>query len=139
MHGLRLFAAVCFSGFIASLIYAANTGLEHPGNALVGVLPYGDKLSHMVLWGVLTFLVNLALRWRTLRLFGTPVLVGTAVIAFTVVVEELSQGFISQRTLDGADLLADFFGIAIATVAGSWIKQWDGNRRAGLTELPRVR
>ena len=53
-----------FGGFIVGVIYVANTGLEHPGTALVRVLPYGDKLGHIVLWGVLTFLVNLALGWR---------------------------------------------------------------------------
>ncbi len=120
MFGVRI-AALAFGAFIAAAIVAANTGFIHPGHALVRNLPFGDKVSHMVLFGGLALVSNLALGCRTMRLGGGNVLVGSVAVTAFVIVEELSQGFLANRSLDGSDLAADLVGIIIATLAAARI------------------
>ena len=108
--------------FLVAIVYTANAGIEHPGSVFVRNLPWGDKMGHIVLFGALTFVVNLALRCRTIRLGRFAVPIGTLLVSAVVVIEELSQGFLSNRTPDVADLAADAIGIVLATLAavGFW-------------------
>lgn len=76
-------------------------------------LPYGDKISHFLLMGFFSFLVNLALKARTVRLWKIDLLLGSLIVLAVVTIEEFSQKFIRGRTFDLIDLLADFAGIFI--------------------------
>ncbi len=120
MPRLITVAAVAFAAFIALTIYAANTGTYHPGIALVRWLPYGDKIGHLTLWGGLTLLINLAIPGRTVCLHRWRLPLGTVVLSGVVLAEELSQGWLANRTLDPGDLLANLVGIGLAT-ALSWM------------------
>jgi VanZ family protein len=115
VHRLIRPAAVAFAVFIVVTIYAANTGTYHPGIALVRWLPYGDKVGHLTLWGVLTLLINLATPGRSVRLGRWPIPLGTAVLIAVVVAEEASQRWLDNRTLDPVDLVANLIGIGLAT------------------------
>ncbi len=117
MHRLISAAAVGFALFIAFTIYAANTGIDHPGLILVRVLPFGDKLGHFGLWGLLTFIVNLAVPNRRVHLAGLAVPVGTLGLLAIVGIEEASQYWLDNRTLDAADLAANIVGIVAGTAA----------------------
>lgn len=115
--------AALFALFIAFTIVAANLGISHPGIVLVRALPYGDKIGHIVLFGTLTLLLSLALGARRVGFAGRswpPATVG--LVAF-VIVEEASQGLLSNRTLDPADLMANFVGIGLATAAAPPIRR----------------
>lgn len=118
MHRLIRPAAVGFVAFIAVTIYAANVGANHPGITLVRLLPYGDKVGHFVLWGLLTAIVNLAMPNRCIRFGRWPMPLGTVVLIVVVVAEESSQRWLDNRTLDAADLVANLLGIGVATAAG---------------------
>ncbi len=111
--------AVAFTLFIGSVIWAANTGFQHPGGMLVRALPYGDKIGHVVLFGLLALLLNLATGCRSVRLWPTSarLLLGSLGVLTFAAVEELSQGFVATRSLDLTDFLADLVGIALATIA----------------------
>ncbi len=76
-------------------------------------LPYGDKISHFLLMGIFSFLVNLALSARSVKLWKFRYLLGSLIVLVIVAVEEFSQMFIRGRTFDWGDLAADFFGIFI--------------------------
>ncbi len=74
-------------------------------------LPAADKVAHFVLIGFMALLANAALgdarlRWRALAARKGSVLVGAVVL-----IEEVSQLWLSHRAFELADLAADFAGI----------------------------
>ncbi|MGB1251029.1 MAG: VanZ family protein [Candidatus Promineifilaceae bacterium] len=103
--------------FILYVIYLANSGADHVFFQFVRWVPYGDKIGHLGLIGTLALLVNLAVGDRVVQgwRFGrNPLLLGTLVVSILVVLEELSQLFLVNRTFDLIDLTFDFIGIALA-------------------------
>lgn len=76
-------------------------------------LPYGDKISHFLLMGFLSFMVNLGLNAKTFQLFKMRYLLGSIIVLLVVTAEEFSQIFIRGRSFDLGDLAADFLGIVI--------------------------
>ncbi|MEM6785589.1 MAG: VanZ family protein [Bacteroidota bacterium] len=116
MHRLLVALAAGFTGFIGWVIYIANTGQDSVVMDWARDLPYGDKLGHLVLFGLLALALNVAFRLRTVALGRVRAYLGTALVSAFVVVEELSQLFIATRTFDLVDLLADTVGIALATL-----------------------
>lgn len=81
--------------------------------AFIRRVPYGDKIGHFFLMGMLSFVVNLALRARRLKTWKLNFLLGSLIVGIAVAVEEFSQMFVSGRTFDWSDLAADFAGILI--------------------------
>ena len=76
-------------------------------------LPYGDKIGHFLLMGMFSFIVNLVLKARTVRVWKLKYLLGSLIVLAIVTTEEFSQIFIGGRTFDLTDLAADFSGIII--------------------------
>jgi VanZ family protein len=76
-------------------------------------LPYGDKIAHFLLMGFFSFLLNLALKARTIKVWKINFLLGTLIVLVVVFIEEFSQKFIRGRSFDYTDLIADFAGILI--------------------------
>lgn len=76
-------------------------------------IPYGDKVGHMGLYGVLALLMTLSLKQQPQKYFGLPL--GCALVLLFSLMEELTQYFFPvTRTLDMGDVLADFVGIYFA-------------------------
>jgi len=119
----RIFA-VSFFLFIIWIIYLANTGSKSVFFDLIGGMAYGDKLGHFVLFGLLTLGVNIALKFRRITTPLLSIYVGSLLVTAFAVGEEVSQGFISSRTLDLHDLVADIAGIATFTLASHLIFLW---------------
>lgn len=76
-------------------------------------LPYGDKIGHFLLMGFFSFLLNLALSARSVKLWKFQYLLGSLIVLAVVTIEEFSQIFVRGRTFDWGDLAADFCGIFI--------------------------
>jgi VanZ family protein len=79
--------------------------------------PNGDKASHLLLYGTLTLLVDLALFHLLPR--RDPVRLTYAagsVIAVIVSFEELSQLLFSSRNADWKDLLASCIGVVFFSI-----------------------
>lgn len=117
------FAQLFWAGL--ALMYAAIFGLTlvlaYTGNlpAWFQQIPLYDKVGHVVLYAIPTYLGHRLLRARSLRWLGVswplfPVLFGI----FTIV-EEASQGLSPNRTLDGMDLVCSFVGIGV----GYWLAE----------------
>ena len=110
---LSALIAGAFLGFIIWIIYLANTGGTSIFFELIKHIPYGDKVGHCLLFGTLTFLANITLKFKTIKLGRFSVYIGSCLVAVFVLGEEISQGFIPSRTLDIADLMADGVGIGL--------------------------
>jgi len=115
MYKVVSLLAIAFFTFILWIIYLANTGGNSVFFGFVGAIPYGDKFGHLGLFGFLTLLSIIGLRFRTLALGKYKIYYGCLLVALFATAEELSQAFISSRTFDLVDLAADFVGISLAT------------------------
>jgi len=113
--------ALGFFGFIGWVIYLANTGQKSVFFELVEAIPYGDKLGHFCLFGLLTLFINLAFKFKTMNIAGRPIYLAVLIVSTFVILEELSQYFVESRTLDFVDLIADFVGIAVFGAFSAWL------------------
>jgi VanZ family protein len=116
-----IFLSLCFFAFILWIIFLANTGQDSIFFELVAAIPYGDKLGHFCLFGVLTFGANFAFRLKTLNAYGVRLYIGAIVVFTFALLEELSQFFMAERTLDVLDLSADLVGIVAFSLFTSFI------------------
>lgn len=113
MYRLAMFCATAFLLFVAWIIYMADSGQPMKILALVRSTPYGDKVGHFFIFGVLASLANLAFRLRTARIRNMNVQLGGLLVFVFGALEELSQAFFPQRTVDSGDLLATTLGIVV--------------------------
>jgi polysaccharide biosynthesis protein VpsQ len=74
---------------------------------LVGNIPYGDKIGHLLLMGTLSLLINLSLCCRTFK----KILLASVFVFAAVALEEFSKLWVEGRTFDLFDLLFDLIGI----------------------------
>ena len=119
---------VVFIGCIFWVLYQADTGKDSAIFDWVRSLPNGDKLGHFMVFGVLTLLLNVSLKFSTVRLFFIPVYWGTFSVALFSLGEEISQYFIPSRTFDLLDLVADAGGILTFTLITWCLAFWLGRR-----------
>jgi len=113
--------------FISYIIFLADTADYNFAFRVIGHVPYGDKIAHALLYGIMALLLNDALNFRRGRLlsqhfkplfaiFGvmaiTPYIGSTIVLIFATL-EECSQYYIPSRTFDLWDLGADFVGVVL--------------------------
>ncbi|MCW5554090.1 MAG: VanZ family protein [Verrucomicrobiae bacterium] len=97
--------------FMVGLVAWADSGHGSQFFRLANRIPAGDKLGHFILFGMLSFLVNLVLRTAEIRLWRISILKGSAMVMFVATLEEVSQLFLRSRSFDLADLTAGLLGI----------------------------
>jgi VanZ family protein len=105
-----------FLGFIIWIIYLANTAQNSVFFELVASIPFGDKLGHFLLFGLLTLAANFVFKLKKITLFSINIYAGSVIVFFFALIEELSQHFIASRTLDANDFIADIIGIVVFSV-----------------------
>lgn len=103
--------AIVYVFILAFIILAANKTSTRYLLSFVGSIPYGDKLGHFFLMGILSFLINLILKAKTIGKGKFQYLLGSILVFVAVTIEEFSQIFVSGRTFDLSDLIADGLGI----------------------------
>jgi len=103
--------ACAFSLFIVFVIYGANTGIAMPAAEHIRSIAYGDKLAHFMLFGFLSFLLNLAFTTKRFEFGRFWVYRGSLLVGTIALLEELTQHYIPTRAFEFHDLLADFCGI----------------------------
>ncbi len=107
-----IWITVLFALFLIGLIVLADMGKLHFLLRVMTSIPYGDKVAHFFLIGVLSFLVN-----RTaMQLFPrqSPQRMSVIVTLFLLAmftIEEVSQAPISGRDASFADLVTNYAGI----------------------------
>jgi polysaccharide biosynthesis protein VpsQ len=101
--------------------------LAYTGNIPIWLtqIPYYDKIGHVALYAIATYLGHRVLRGRSLVLPGIRRLpLFPALFGLWTVTEELLQGFAANRTLDGMDLVCSVLGV----VLGWWLVERTGER-----------
>jgi VanZ family protein len=109
----RIFAPLGFFIFILGIIFLADTDENHPIFLWMKDIPYYDKISHMLLFGMFAFLLNYGLRFKSIKVLGLNLQLGALIVLTFAGLEELSQHFIPSRTLDIKDFIADIIGVVV--------------------------
>jgi len=106
--------AILFSLLIILIVVLADMGALPHFLQVWKDLPYGDKVGHFILYGILTLLVDLAL-FRSLpnqRPKQVAVISGL-ILAILIGLEEFSQQFFVHRTYSLQDLAAGYLGVIL--------------------------
>ncbi|HZJ21933.1 MAG TPA: VanZ family protein [Anaerolineales bacterium] len=102
---------ILFALFIILIIILADNGQLGILKA-VNQIPYGDKVGHFILYGILTLLIDLTLfRSLPLQSPGRVTLISGLMLALLIGIEELSQQFFASRTVSFQDLFAGYLGV----------------------------
>lgn len=110
-----------FAAFIIGIIIIANQGLIPVLFPFFRHIPFGDKLGHFLLMGIFSFLMNLTLKANVIHLTTITVLKGSLLVTIVVVLEELSQIFIRNRSFTLSDLACDLLGIFCFGQLAAWV------------------
>lgn len=108
----RVFYPASFFALLLAIIYKADTANYNFAFHVVGMIPYGDKIAHAILYGIMAYLLNYGLngkRWFRIE-------IGMLLVMSFAFAEEVSQLYFPSRTFDWFDLLADVIGIVGAAV-----------------------
>jgi len=116
--------SIIFFGFIIWIIYLANTGQSSVFFKLVASMPYGDKIGHFCIFGFLTLGSNFVFKLKSFKLVNFEIYVGSIAVLSFALIEELSQYFIPNRTLDLFDLIADLCGIIVFTFITRFLRKY---------------
>lgn len=112
------YLSLLFFAFIVGIIILADMDEIPPYIRALYDFPYGDKLGHFLLYGLLNFFVTLTfLRALPNRTSVRVALSVGLILAAAVAAEEFSQQFFSARTFDLIDLSASYLGLLV----GGWI------------------
>lgn len=103
--------AILFSLFIVAIIVLADLG-RLGLLSVINRIPFGDKMGHFILYGILTLLIDLTLL-RSLRGLSSRLLVFRValILALLIGLEEYSQQFFAKRTFNLADLASSYLGV----------------------------
>lgn len=109
--GLALF----FFIFLLFVAYWADTGTMPDILKTAYAFPNGDRLGHVVLYGMLAYLLTVAFPYRRVRVGAWSFSLGVVLALGMATLEEFSQLFIVTRTPDLIDLIAGYLGIYLST------------------------
>ena len=127
IQGIRLMRrwAVLFALVIILLVVLADTG--HLGLlSRVYDFPYGDKVGHFVLFGLLSLLVNLAVFEARPQADLRQLAIWTSLaLALLIGLEEYSQRWFSSRHSSLQDLAASYAGVIVF----AWLAMLIANRK----------
>lgn len=124
--------AIGFTAFILWILYLANTGGQSIFFEWVNAIPFGDKLGHFGLFGMLALFMNYACKLSTIKAGKIELYIGALVVFTFAVIEELSQFFVASRSLDITDVMADIAGILffswLTFLLNKWRTQYESNK-----------
>ena len=116
-------SAILFGIFIIAVIILANLDML----GVLGFLnriPYGDKIGHFILYGILTLLVDLAMIRSHQNVSPSLIALRAAfVLALLIGLEEYSQQFFASRTADWVDLTFSYLGVVCFSFVALRIKR----------------
>jgi len=117
--------SVIFLAFILAVIVLADVGELPLSIRALYRFPYGDKVGHFILFGLLNFFLTQAFlsSKSNPRRKWVAVSIGL-ILALFIALEEWSQQFFSTRTFDLLDLLASWLGLLLGGWAAWKVKNW---------------
>src|SRR6185436_7085573 len=103
-----------FALFIILIIVLADRGILSHYLGFIYDFPYGDKAGHFILYGILTFLINLttfeARPDQNRKLLAIKI---GLILALLIGLEEFSQRFFVDRTFSLLDLSFSYLGVIV--------------------------
>jgi VanZ family protein len=118
------YLSVFFLVFIVIVIILADHGGLPSSISALYNFPYGDKVGHFILFGLLDFFLTRAfLSSHSTRPRGRVTVLTGLILALFIFLEEWSQQFFVTRTFDMFDLLASYLGVVIGGWAAWKIKK----------------
>jgi hypothetical protein len=106
---MRIILPLGFFIFISFIIYLADTANYNFAFRLIGDIPYGDKLMHTLLYGIMALLLNYGFNYKSYK----NLQIGAMAVLLFAVLEEITQYWIPSRTFDLKDLFADVVGVVL--------------------------
>lgn len=76
--------------------------------------PFGDKVGHFILIGLLAFGLNLVFSSRSIYGFPLPLFFGSILTLILATGEEISQNYFASRSFSLLDLGCSYLGILVA-------------------------
>jgi VanZ family protein len=126
------YLAALFALFIVAVIVLADTNQLGFIKSLYD-FPNGDKAGHFILYGILSFLLNLAiLRSRPSSTSKRVAVSVTLLLALAIGLEEWSQTLVPERTPDWWDLLFSYLGVAVGACAAKKIYTLRGRKHSAI-------
>ena len=113
MRSLRVGLPLGFFLFIAGIIYLADTANYNFAFYWVGSIPYGDKIAHASLYGVMALLLNYGMNFKSKKILGFNMQLGAVIVLTFAGLEELSQYWLPSRSCDVWDFVADSVGVIL--------------------------
>lgn len=110
-RNLRILLPLSFFLFISFIIYLADTANYNFAFRMIGNIPYGDKLMHGLLYGIMALLLNYGLNFKSKKIFGFNMQIGALIVLTFAGLEEITQYWLPSRTCDFFDFLADMVGV----------------------------
>ncbi|MEM8808127.1 MAG: VanZ family protein [Cyanobacteria bacterium P01_G01_bin.38] len=103
--------AAFYAAMFCLTLWAAYT--DNLPTHLLETIPYYDKIGHLVLYFIPSYLGHRVLKNRHFTPLGLRLPIFPTLFGLFTVTEELIQGFSPYRTLDMADLICGFVGIVV--------------------------
>ncbi|MGL1888081.1 MAG: VanZ family protein [Reichenbachiella sp.] len=107
------FPPFAFFTFIIWMIFQADMDQNNIIMEIGHSVPYGDKIGHFMLFGLLALLLNMALKFKQINISSRKFHLGSVVVFAFAIGEEFTQLAFETRTFDLIDMLFDLFGIGI--------------------------
>ena len=122
---------------ISYIIFLADTADYNFAFRVVGGIPYGDKIAHALLYGMMALLLNYGLGFRRVLLpqrlpfacnikaffsfiskgaLANAPYTGSVIVLVFAILEECTQYYIPSRTFDLWDIGADVVGVVLFSV-----------------------
>ena len=115
--------AIGFVVFLAMIIILADYRHLPSFITMLYSFPYGDRIGHFVLFGLLLLLLRIAFPVPLIRIMNRNFPVLTLVLAVIIVVEEISQIFIPARTFSWGNLAASLAGWGLGWRIGYCVRR----------------
>jgi len=113
---MRVLLPLGFFIFISFIIFLADSADHNFAFRLLGNIPYGDKIGHLVLYGTMAFLLNYGLGFKSYKIFGFSMQLGAIIVLTFAGLEEISQYWLPSRTCDMVDFVADTVGVVLVSL-----------------------
>lgn len=108
--------SVLFALFVIAVIILADRNSIPPFIREIYDFPNGDKVGHLILFGLLNFSLTSAFLSRFFLNRERVALSVGLILALAITAEEFSQQYFSARTFDLVDLIASYVGLLL----GGW-------------------
>ena len=97
---LRVLLPLGFFIFILFIIYLADTANYNFAFAMIKHIPYGDKIMHLLLYGLMALSLNYGLNFKSYKIIGFNMQLGAIIVFIFAIIEEGTQYYIPSRTFD---------------------------------------